>query len=101
LSHSIATQGSLTIPDASYRPESIKIDLYKTKTEPASSRTEEYTVPGKGLFYQADAVARAIKVGKMQVEECTWEDSILLMRVMDAARAQCRFRYPDAIEAML
>ncbi|KAJ7602481.1 NAD(P)-binding protein [Mycena polygramma] len=93
------SKGTLTLPDSSYRPESIKIDLYKTKTEPASSRTEEFQVPGKGLFYQADAVARAIRDGKTQVEECTWDDSILLMKVMDAAREKCGFRYPDSLES--
>jgi hypothetical protein len=91
----------LTLPDSSYCPESIRIDLHKTKTEPASSRTEDFPVPGKGLFYQADAVARAMRDGKTQVEECTWEDSILLMKVMDAAREQCGFRYPDVLEAVV
>ncbi|KAJ7179671.1 hypothetical protein C8R46DRAFT_1345975 [Mycena filopes] len=93
------SKGTLTLPDSSYRPESIKIDLHKTKTDPASSRTEEFQIPGKGLFYQADAVARAIRDGKTQVEECTWDDSILLMKVMDKARENCGFRYPDALEA--
>lgn len=89
----------MTLPDSSFRPESIRIELYKTKTEPASMRVEEFPIPGKGLFYQADAVACAIRDGKTQVKECTWEDSILLMQVMDAAREKCGFKYPDALEA--
>jgi hypothetical protein len=91
----------LTIPDSSYRPESIRIDLHKTKTTPASSRTEQFPIPGKGLFYQADAVARALRDHRTELAECTWDDSILLMKVMDVARAQCGFRYPDELEATM
>jgi len=91
-------KGQLTIPWSPHRPESYTLKLFKTKTSPATTETKEFPIPGKGLFYQADSVARATRDGKKQVDECTLDDSLALMKILDEIRAQGGLVYPDNLE---
>lgn len=93
-------QGQLTIPWASYRPESYTLELFKTKTTPAETVTKEFPIPGKGLFYEADAVARAIRDGKTEVDEYPLKDSLALMTLLDDIRAKGGLTYPDDLESV-
>ncbi|CAE6428779.1 unnamed protein product [Rhizoctonia solani] len=91
--------GQLTIPWSPHRPESYVLDIYKTKTNPASTETKEFPIPGKGLFFQADAVARALREGKIEADEYKLEDSLALMQVLDEIRKQGGLRYRPELEA--
>ncbi|CAE6425839.1 unnamed protein product [Rhizoctonia solani] len=93
-------KGQLTIPWAPHRPESYTLDIYKTKTSPASTETKEFPIPGKGLFFQADAVARALKAGKTETDEYKLEDSLALMQVLDEIRKQGGLKYRPELEAL-
>ncbi|KAG8689785.1 hypothetical protein FRC11_000636 [Ceratobasidium sp. 423] len=93
-------KGQLMIPWAPHRPESYTLDIYKTKTSPASTETKEFPIPGKGLFFQADAVARALREGKTEANEYKLEDSLALMHVLDEIRKQGGLEYGPELEAL-
>ncbi|QRW18871.1 oxidoreductase family, NAD-binding rossmann fold protein [Rhizoctonia solani] len=94
-----ATAGQLTIPWSPHRPESYTLEIYKTKASPASTETKEFPIPGKGLFFQADAVARALREGKIEADEYRLEDSLALMQVLDEVRKQGGLKYRPELEA--
>ncbi|KAF8707507.1 Oxidoreductase family, NAD-binding Rossmann fold, partial [Rhizoctonia solani] len=91
--------GQLTIPWSPHRPESYTLEIYKTKASPASTETKEFPIPGKGLFFQADAVARALREGKIEADEYRLEDSLALMQVLDEVRKQGGLKYRPELEA--
>ncbi|QRV76324.1 oxidoreductase family, NAD-binding rossmann fold protein [Ceratobasidium sp. AG-Ba] len=91
-------KGQLTIPWAPHRPESYTLKLFKNETSPEMVETREFAIPGKGLFYQADSVARAIRDGKKQVDEWPLADSLTMMKLLDQIRAQGGLVYPDGLE---
>ncbi|KAG8682990.1 hypothetical protein FRC09_016372 [Ceratobasidium sp. 395] len=91
-------KGQLTIPWSPHRPESYTLKLFKTKTSAATTETKDIPIPGKGLFYQADSVARALRDGKKEVDECTLDDSLAMMKILDEIRAQGGLVYPGSLE---
>ncbi|KAL5641550.1 hypothetical protein ACGC1H_001882 [Rhizoctonia solani] len=93
-------KGQLTIPWAPYRPESYTLEIYKTKTSPASTETKEFPIPGKGLFFEADAVARALREGKTEPDENKHEYSLALMQILDEIRKQGGLKYRPELEAL-
>ena len=56
-------------------------------------------VPGKGLFWEADACARCLRDGLQECEVMPWEESIAIMDVIDKVREQNGLRYPDTVES--
>ncbi|KAH8833982.1 hypothetical protein DL96DRAFT_475708 [Flagelloscypha sp. PMI_526] len=93
--------GTLTVSPSTYHPESYTVNINKTKTSPAQTiqfDASQFPIPGKGLFFQADALARGLKEGKLEPEECTWEASLNLMKVLDQVREQGGLRYPGLME---
>ncbi|CAE6462724.1 unnamed protein product [Rhizoctonia solani] len=93
-------QGQLMVLWSPHRPESYTLDIYKTKTSPASTETKEFPIPGKGLFFQADAVAHALREGKTEPNEYKLEDSLALMQVLDEIRKQGGLKYRPEVEAL-
>ncbi|KAJ1311742.1 hypothetical protein OPQ81_010212 [Rhizoctonia solani] len=93
-------KGQLIIPWSPHRPESYTLDIYKTKTSPGSTETKEFSIPGKGLFFQADAVARALRDGKTEADEYKLEDSLALMQILDEIRKQGGLKYRPELEAL-
>lgn len=93
-------KADMTIPWAPFRPESFTIHekdeqgVYTGKKE-----EKKFDIPGHGMFWEADACARAIRDGKLEEERCSCKDSELTMEIMDKVRYGGGVRYPDAIEA--
>ncbi|SDR74559.1 Gfo/Idh/MocA family protein [Actinopolymorpha singaporensis] len=58
---------------------------------------EEVTVDllGVGYTYEAEEVARCLRAGLLESPLVPWADSIAVMEVLDAARAQVGVRYPN------
>ena len=56
-------------------------------------------IPGHGMFWEADECARCLRDGKLESEELSWEESIVIMETMDEVRRQNGLRYPEAIES--
>jgi predicted dehydrogenase len=53
---------------------------------------------GHGMFWEADEVARCLRDGKLESETIGWEESTVIMEVMDEARRQGGLQYPELIE---
>lgn len=53
----------------------------------------------EGLCYEADEVARCIQRGDLQSPGMSWEESLLVMELMDAVRRGNGLQYPDHIES--
>lgn len=55
----------------------------------------EFRVPGFGLFWEADAVAKDVAAGKLENETMPWEETIRVMEIMDEARRQGGAKFPQ------
>jgi len=54
---------------------------------------------GHGMAWEADEVARCLRDGKLESEGMSWEESIVIMEVMDEVRRQGGLVYPAKIES--
>lgn len=81
-----------------YRPTTYRI---VPKQGHGAVRTVEYEFPGKGhgMYWEADEVARCLRDGKLESEGMPWEESIVIMEVMDEVRRQGGLMYPQKIES--
>jgi len=50
------------------------------------------------MFWEADEAARCMRDGKLQSEGLDWEESTVIMEVMDQVREQGGLKYPEEIE---
>jgi hypothetical protein len=53
---------------------------------------------GHGMYYEADEAVRCVRDGKIESETMPWDESIMIMEVMDEVRRQGGLKYPDEIE---
>jgi predicted dehydrogenase len=54
---------------------------------------------GRGMFWAADEAARCVREGKLESEVIPWEESLLIMSVIDEVRRQGGLKYPKEIES--
>ncbi len=52
------------------------------------------------MFWEADTCARALRDGKLESEGMGWEESVVIMEVMDEVRKQGKLTYPQKIETL-
>lgn len=57
-----------------------------------------FSIPGHGLFWEADECARCIRDGKTQSDTMPHNETILIMEIMDEVRRQNSLLYPDRLE---
>ncbi|KZV90575.1 NAD(P)-binding protein [Exidia glandulosa HHB12029] len=86
-------KGDLLVEWPPYRPETYILQL-KGK-EPVK---KTFPVPGQGLFWEADACARALRDGKLEADEYTLEESLAVMEVLDRARETAGYAFPGKLE---
>ena len=55
---------------------------------------------GHGLFWEADDAAKAVLEDRKEGTRLGWDESILIMEIMDEVRADAGFRYPDSVESV-
>lgn len=53
---------------------------------------------GHGMYWEADEAARCLRDGKLESEGLNWEESTVIMEVMDEVRRQGDLVYPELIE---
>jgi hypothetical protein len=60
-----------------------------------SLETITHDIPGggHGMFFEADECARCVRDGKTESEGMPWEESLVVMRVMDEVRRQGGLEY--------
>lgn len=109
-------QGELQIFPPTYRPTRSRIVL---KDGTVEERSWDYPGPGAGsgwynghaaninpegeghgLFWEADDAGRAVLEGRKEGSRLGWDESILIMEIMDAVRDNAGFRYPDSVESV-
>jgi len=54
---------------------------------------------GHGMFWEADEAARAIAAGRLEASLLGWDESILIMEIMDEVRKEGDLVYPSNIES--
>ena len=92
--------GELQVDGPAYSPTNYRIIPKRTIGDGSPSIKEhEYLRPGWGMFWEADEAARCIRDGKLESDVLDWEESIVIMRVMDRVRKQNDLVYPDKIES--
>lgn len=60
----------------------------------------EVTIPGHGMFYEADECGRCLRDGKKESLGLGWEESVVIMETMDEVRRQAGMKYPENIETV-
>ncbi|KAH8656961.1 putative Trans-1,2-dihydrobenzene-1,2-diol dehydrogenase [Tricladium varicosporioides] len=107
----MGTKGEIQVIGPLFRPEVYRIIMQGGE----KGKVEEVICPipkdperdgkkgeegwGHGMFWEADEAARCLRDGKKQSETLTWEESIVIMEVMDEVRKQGGLTYPSEIES--
>ncbi|BCS24795.1 Gfo/Idh/MocA family protein [Aspergillus puulaauensis] len=92
------TKGEIQVDGPAFRPTAYRIIPQKGEGEIKEKR---FTFPsdGRGMYYEADEVARCLRDGKLESDTLSLEESIVIMDVMDEARKQNGLTYPENIES--
>ncbi|KAJ5319394.1 hypothetical protein MYU51_017485 [Penicillium brevicompactum] len=92
------TKGEIQVFGPPFRPVRFRVIPKKGLGE---IRDVESSFPGKGhgMYWEADEVARCLRDGKLESEGLPWEESIVIMEVMDEVRKQGGLTYPQKIES--
>lgn len=95
------TKGSILIFGPAYRPGRYRVVPKVETGETATVQDVHVPFPGdaRGMFWEADEVARCVRDGKLESEGLPWEESIVIMEVMDKVRQQGGLVYPEGIES--
>ncbi|OQU98940.1 hypothetical protein CLAIMM_04649 [Cladophialophora immunda] len=95
------TQGEIQVYGPAFQPTRYRVIPSKQEDLPVTIRDVEFSFPanGHGMFYEADDAARCIRDGKLESETMPWDESVLVMEVMDEVRRQGGLQYPDSVES--
>ncbi|KAE8145580.1 hypothetical protein BDV25DRAFT_164367 [Aspergillus avenaceus] len=93
------TKGEIQVFGPAFRPERYRI----VPKDEGETREVDCPFPGdgKGMFWEADEVARCLRDGKLESDGLPWEESIVIMEVMDEVRRQGGLTYPKSIESTI
>jgi len=93
-------KGEIQVFGPAARPETYRVIPVSAPGEPkAEIKDVTRSIPGHGMFWEADECARCIRDGKKESEGMSWEESCVIMDVMDAVRQQSDLVYPAKIES--
>ena len=97
------TKGEIQVIGHAYHPNKFRvIPRAPGQGQPAGQIKEvecEFPGNGKGMYWEADESARCVRDGKLESEVMSWEESLVIMRVMDEVRKQGGLVYPEKIES--
>lgn len=94
------TKGEIQVEGPSFRPERYRI-IPRNDTGVQEQACEiEHPIPqgDRGMYWEADEVARCVRDGKLSSDRLPWDEMIAILEVMDEARRQGGLIYPQAIE---
>lgn len=98
------TRGEIQVDGPAYRPTTWRFipvgGTGKVGDGDGDVKEFECEIPGKGMFWEADECARCLKEGKTESEGMGWEESTVIMQVMDEVRRQNGLVYPERIESL-
>ena len=100
------TRGEIQVSGPAFRPTHyryipVEDDRDPQKIKPGkNARVQEhdFPIPGQGMFWEADECARCLRDGRLESEGMGWEESIVIMELMDEVRRQGGVKYPEKIE---
>lgn len=96
------TKGEIQVEGPAFCPTRYRLIPAKLGQEKAAPIDEkDFTFPGngKGMYYEADEAARCLRDRKLESDGLTWEESVVIMEVMDEVRKQGGLTYPEKIES--
>lgn len=95
------TKGEIQVFGMAFQPDRYKVVPLREGDKPMPITEVHCPFPagGHGMYYEADEAARCIRDGLLESETMPWEESILIMEVMDKIREQGGLQYPSAIES--
>ncbi len=93
------TEGRLKIHSPWWRGSSVTLipEGERTSANPFSGETErrfDESYPGNGYQFEADEVGRCLRAGRTESAAMPLDETLSLMRTMDALRASWGIRYP-------
>ena len=94
------TKGEITVVPPAFRPTDYRLAMKGEGDGKGSIRDVHVEMPGggRGFFYEADEAARCVRDGKLESEGLSWEESIVIMEVMDEVRRQGGLKYSEKLE---
>ncbi|PGG95630.1 hypothetical protein GX51_08198 [Blastomyces parvus] len=92
------TRGEIQVFGYPFHPDSFKV-IPLGEGRAIREVVGEFPGQGKGMYWEADEAARCVRDGKLESETMSWEESLVIMDVMDEVRKQGGLRYPDEIES--
>ncbi|MEO3808302.1 Gfo/Idh/MocA family oxidoreductase [Sphaerisporangium sp. B11E5] len=84
------TEARIDIEPWWYRPTSFTLT-----TRTGATERYEWPVPGNGLRFQTEEVARCVREGLLESPVLTLDETCEIMGTMDEVRAQAGLRYPN------
>lgn len=96
------TEGEIQVAAPAYRPLQFKVIR---KARPGHVETVDCPIPtdpardgwGMGMFWEADECARCLRDGKLESASLPWQESVVIMEVMEEALRQGDVVYPALI----
>ena len=97
------TKGEIQVDHPAYRPTTwrvVRAGAQLGKGASVEEHVDEMPGGAKGFCYEAYETARCIRDKKLESPVLDWEESIVIMRVMDEVRKQNGMVYPDKLETL-
>ncbi|PSR78221.1 hypothetical protein BD289DRAFT_444256 [Coniella lustricola] len=95
------TKGEIQVMGPAYRPQQYRVIR---KEKPGDIEIVDCPIPqdearnwGQGMFWEADECARCLRDGKLESATLPWEESVVMMEVMEEALRQGGVEYPEVI----
>jgi predicted dehydrogenase len=97
------TKGEIQVYGPAFRPSKYRFVPWRNrdKGEKGEPKDYEFDFPGEGhgMFWEADEAARCWRDKALESEGISWEESTLIMDIMDEVRKQGGLTYPKEIES--
>lgn len=96
------SEGEIQVAAPAYRPLQYRVIR---KARPGEIEIVDRPIPGDaarggwghGMFWEADECARCLRDGRLESKTLPWEESIVIMEVMEEALKQGGIVYPELI----
>ncbi|KAL8667997.1 MAG: hypothetical protein Q9168_007134 [Polycauliona sp. 1 TL-2023] len=98
------TAGEIQVDGPAFRPTHWRFIRAKPPGQESTGKPEveehECEIPGHGMFWEADECGRCLRDGEKESAGMGWEESVVVMEVMDEVRKQGGVKYPEKIESL-
>ena len=84
--------GRIEVPPLFLRPDSFT--LYRNEGDEAVPEEFNLPVTGIGFAHEAEEAMRCLRAGLVESPLVTWQDTVEVMEILDAARERIGVRYP-------